>query len=373
MSKYNILFVDSDENVLKGIRRLMMDMSFEWNLHFVTTAEKAIEYIIKRRIDLVVTEINLYFQGMEFIEYLSRYYGEIIRVVFSGYSEKNIILKSVSLVHQIILKPKESSFLKDIIKKALNFNKVLSNSELSDMIIKTQKLPTLSSNYYEFLDEINKDNFSFNKLALIIKKDVALVTIITKLTNSSFWGHPSSISNELSTTLSFLGVEIIKSLFAYSTIISSKINKEFFSIDEFNEHSIMVATLGYQIAKLYFKDKDTLEKVFIVGVLHDIGKLLLSIQSDEIYNRYEHLHGEIGGYLLSLWGFDEQIIEGVLFHHNPSNLEFSQYISISTVVHIAENVINGSDSFDKSHLSRLLLCKDKDKWFEIFNELKNKK
>ncbi len=373
MSKYNILFVDSDENVLKGIRRLMMDMSFEWNLHFVTTAEKAIEYIIKRRIDLVVTEINLYFQGMEFIEYLSRYYGEIIRVVFSGYSEKNIILKSVSLVHQIILKPKESSFLKDIIKKALNFNKVLSNSELSDMIIKTQKLPTLSSNYYEFLDEINKDNFSFNKLALIIKKDVALVTIITKLTNSSFWGYPSSISNELSTTLSFLGVEIIKSLFAYSTIISSKINKEFFSIDEFNEHSIMVATLGYQIAKLYFKDKDTLEKVFIVGVLHDIGKLLLSIQSDEIYNRYEHLHGEIGGYLLSLWGFDEQIIEGVLFHHNPSNLEFSQYISISTVVHIAENVINGSDSFDKSHLSRLLLCKDKDKWFEIFNELKNKK
>ncbi|MBN2695320.1 HDOD domain-containing protein [bacterium] len=370
MAKYNILFIDTDENVLKGMRRLMMDMSFEWNLHFVTSAEKAMEYIIKRRIDLVVTEVNIYFQGMEFVEYLSRYYNGIIRVVFSGYSEKNMILKSVSLVHQIILRPKESTFLKDVIKKALNFNKILNQPELSELIVKTQKLPTLPSIYYEFVKEIEKEDFSFKNLADIISKDVALVTTITKLIKSSYWGYPSSISNNLASTLSYLGVEIIKALFAYSTILSTQNRVNSFSIDEFNEHSIMVATLSYQIGNIYFKEKDILEKIFIAGVLHDVGKLVLSIQSEEIYNQYKNLHAEIGAYLLSLWGFDEQVIEGILFHHIPSNLEFSPYISIATVIHISNTLVNETDKFDVTHLSRLLICKDKTVWIELLNSLK---
>ena len=101
------------------------------------------------------------------------------------------------------------------------------------------------------------------------------------------------------------------------------------------EHSVTVAAFAKKITETETTSKDLADKTFLSGFLHDIGKLLLfaSIQ-DKYTNTFElaqeqkiplyqaeqqninATHGDVGGYLLGLWGLPGVAVETAVFHHN---------------------------------------------------------
>ena len=134
----------------------------------------------------------------------------------------------------------------------------------------------------------------------------------------------------------------------------------------------------------------------LAGMMHDIGKLVFAacmpdeygsifteagMRSSTLCQREQELlgadHSRMGGYLLGIWGFADDIIEAVAFHHDPSNgfkaeanpfgvLEEQSVIHILTAVHVADALsqepADVAEALDKGYLERLNLMDSVAKW-----------
>jgi HD-like signal output (HDOD) protein len=101
-------------------------------------------------------------------------------------------------------------------------------------------------------------------------------------------------------------------------------------MDKLFHHGIATAHMTRAIAKrLNEKDRDT---IFILGLTHDIGKVLLlhamtlnlerkgkadQFNIDDILAVIQTVHAGFGGALFRRWGFDESLIKAVSTHEAP--------------------------------------------------------
>ena len=124
------------------------------------------------------------------------------------------------------------------------------------------------------------------------------------------------------------------------------------------DHSLLSAQCAMAVAKKSCSDKKSADDAFMGGMLHDIGKLILVANEPETFTsilalmasegitmleaerRLLHAtHGELGGYLLGLWGFSEPVIEACIFHFRPSETSCERFGSLASV-HVASAMVN---------------------------------
>jgi HD-like signal output (HDOD) protein len=82
-------------------------------------------------------------------------------------------------------------------------------------------------------------------------------------------------------------------------------------------------------------------------------------------------HGEVGAYLLGLWGLSFPIIEAVAFHHEPERVP-QMALDLVGTVHIADSLANevrggsGEDreSVNSAYLEELGVADNMDGWRE---------
>jgi putative nucleotidyltransferase with HDIG domain len=107
---------------------------------------------------------------------------------------------------------------------------------------------------------------------------------------------------------------------------------------------------------------------FTAGLLHDIGKLIISIYVQEVgayllekvseaklsYVELEekvigYNHATVGGFLARTWNLPEDLVEAITYHHAPSTAQF--HPELASVVHVANGLASilgvggGVDSF----------------------------
>ncbi len=127
------------------------------------------------------------------------------------------------------------------------------------------------------------------------------------------------------------------------------------SRNDFWLHGNSVGLAAHAIARLCGEDLPDL--FFVTGLLNHIGRLVIANHAPDmetkaisqaqssgrtIFETEEHLlgfnHSQVGGNLLLQWGFDEQLVQGVIHFRNPQNIRHpSQAIHI---LHISEIMAN---------------------------------
>lgn len=104
--------------------------------------------------------------------------------------------------------------------------------------------------------------------------------------------------------------------------------------DSFGEalvHGIVVSNLAYFVARELGLSETACLKMANAGMMHDIGKLRLrnyvyheksaTMDIDEL--RYMRLHPSLGYAILKDHGYDQEVVEAVLYHHE--NIDGSGY------------------------------------------------
>ena len=87
----NVLFLDDEELILEKIKRKLKKTDF--NLFFAHSGSEALKMIAEYEIAVLVIDLNISeFTGVEFIKVVSNKYPEISKIVFSIYTDLNIIL-----------------------------------------------------------------------------------------------------------------------------------------------------------------------------------------------------------------------------------------------------------------------------------------
>jgi DNA-binding NtrC family response regulator len=92
-SNKKVLFVDDEELVLEKIKTKLAGEDFE--VHFADSGQKALKVISEHRPAVVVIDLNMEeFSGIELIKIINQNYSDIIKIIFSVYTDSNIILKT---------------------------------------------------------------------------------------------------------------------------------------------------------------------------------------------------------------------------------------------------------------------------------------
>ncbi|GMT41943.1 MAG: two-component system response regulator [bacterium] len=337
MSK-RVLFVDDDPEVLSGLKRMLWEMEGGWDMVFAESGREALEILAKRPIDVVVSDMRMPgMDGAQLLAEVMNKYPNIVRIVLSGHSEREMILKSVGPTHQYLSKPCDQDTLIYTVERACDLRILLEDESLKSMVTQLDTLPSLPSLYTEIIAELRLDNCSMKKVGEIISKDVGMTAKILQLVNSAFFGLPQHISTpEQAVTL--LGLDTIRAL-----VMSVHIFTQFdrhrikrFPIDDISKHSLAIGVYAKEISRLERIDNKAVDDAFIAGLLHDVGAIVLAANLPEKYNEvldllekeslklheaeqmvFKATHSEVGAYLLGLWGLPDPIVEAVFFHHYP--------------------------------------------------------
>ncbi|MEO2046535.1 MAG: response regulator [Pirellulales bacterium] len=358
--KTRILFVDDQSNVLSGLRRMLRSLRNEWQMEFVESGKEALARMAESPFDVVISDMRM--PGMDgdqlFIEIKNRYPGTV-RIILSGQADHSNVLRTVTSAHQYLSKPCDTETLKATIARACSLRDMHNNELFMCLVSQVSTLPRLPHVYTQLLEELQSEDASLQKVAMLVSQDVGMTAKLMQMVNSSFFGIPRHIESP-SQAVALLGLNILKPL-----VLSAGIFPQFstdgvqeYSVVSLMEHSLAVSHLAQQIAKSHCDDYKLAEDALLAGLLHDVGQLLLLENLPEQYSEtmafaqensislydaeIECLgasHSSVGAYLLSLWGIADPIVEAVAYHHQPTDCPVKEFAPL-TAVHIANVLAN---------------------------------
>ncbi len=353
---WNIVFVDDDPGVLEGLQRMLRSMRREWRMHFFPCAAEALAFLESEPVDVVVSDMRMPgLDGAEFLAHVKRHYPDAIRIALSGYADQELVLRAVRSAHQYLAKPCSPETLKGAIERVKALQALLGEKSLRAVVSDLEALPSLPSLYQEIMKELESEGASLKRVGEIIAKDVGMTAKILQLVNSAFFGLSRHVSHPAQAAV-LLGLDTIRALVLSLHIFSQFEGKGFSEKDVSTlwEHSLVTAVYAKTIATSFGADRVVCEDAFMAGMLHDVGKLIFmqnlaektklamerSLQTGEPLWASEKAvigtsHGEVGAYLLGVWGLPESIVEALAFHHFPSRCPHRQFSAL-TAVHAAD-------------------------------------
>ena len=226
-------------------------------------------------------------------------------------------------------------------------------TDLRNRVEQLGDLPTLPHVVQRLATMISRPTVSAEEIGTIIEKDQVLAAKVLRLANSPFYGFPSRIGS-VSHAVIVLGFNVVKGLTLCASALT--IMKDA-GMDQLWRHSLGVAITANLLAtKLEIKNP---EELFVSGLLHDIGKVVLYVKWPDVGNSIKDAlktcsdrslfdveqeltglsHAEIGGYLAGAWHLPITLREPILYHHNP--IQAKDATLQTAIVHVADILVKG--------------------------------
>ena len=210
-------------------------------------------------------------------------------------------------------------------------------------------IPTIPSVLKQLSAIIEHPKISLNEISHFVSQDPALTTKILQMVNSALYGFPGRISS-VNHAVMLLGLNVVKGLLL-SVSVFEIMHKAMIGL---REHSIGVAVASKVLARK--KGLKEPEEVFVAGLLHDVGKVILTLVWPEEYertvkeaeasgiaifeaerSRFSETHAAVAGWLAEKWHFPRKLCECIANHHRP---QISSLAPLETaLVHAADVLV----------------------------------
>jgi len=213
-------------------------------------------------------------------------------------------------------------------------------------------LPEVAAQVNQMVEDPDCDVEALGK---VISKDPALTMRLLGIANSSYYGFSTEVC-DVGRAVALLGMKQLRDL-----VLSTAATRAFegipisvISVEDFWQHSFYCGLVSEALAEAAgFKHAS----LFVAGLLHDIGQLILfhrfpqqmndailmSIEGEEplaLSLAEKQLlgtdHTEVGAELARDWNLPAQLIDVIAFHHRPA--KSANYRSVVALVHIANAV-----------------------------------
>ena len=395
--KKRILFVDDEEFALRGLERLLRPMRDEWEMEFVDNGERALARMNEAPFDVIISDMRMpRMNGAELLNEVMKRHPKTVRLILSGYADRDLILRSVGSTHQFLAKPCDAKTLKMTIQRAAHLEESLRSETLRLLVNRCSQLPSVPALYSEIIEVLQDPSADVDTVGNIVVKDVAMTAKILKLVNSAFFGLGNEISSP-SEAVTYLGTDTIKSLIlvthAFSNADDIKLNG--FSINLLWEHSMETSNAAKAAAFCEGADRKLIDEAFVAGLLHDVGKLVFAMNMPQEYQQALDLarekkltiaaaerqvfgadHADVGGYLLGLWGLPVPVVEAIALHHRPDSTMLKSFSPL-TAVHAGNVIVSGKhlsvsdipiSQVDNGYLAELGLSGRMKVWTESWRE-----
>jgi putative nucleotidyltransferase with HDIG domain len=223
--------------------------------------------------------------------------------------------------------------------------------KMKQVVSQIQNLPTPPAVFGQINSVISDPDASAYDVACIISEDPALSAKILKLTNSTIYGIPRTVTN-VKQAVVILGLEVVKSLVISASVFemfskNDTLDEEY--LDYFWRHSLTVALMARIISRQErFSSYLNAEMAFSAGMLHDIGKLIIVAELRERHQNVMSLlagnsllsefdaekdvfgftHADIGAYLCARWNLPEPLCRAIARHHDEATVASDTWVAL---------------------------------------------
>jgi putative nucleotidyltransferase with HDIG domain len=216
---------------------------------------------------------------------------------------------------------------------------------VDEAIAKIEDIPTLPTVLGEILQITSSENSSVKDLSQIICSDQSMATKILKMANSSFYGFVQQIKS-IDRAIVILGFDEVRAIAVAMSVFDSIYLRKggvYYSRLRSWNHSLLCGFGTKVLAGLCKKGKDLESELFVGGLIHDIGKVLMDRYFPQSFAKVLELveetsmtmefaerevfgfdHARLAGRLLRKWKFPDQLIDMVQYHHHPDSARANQ-------------------------------------------------
>lgn len=238
-------------------------------------------------------------------------------------------------------------------------------------------LPDICVRIRKMLDDKNSD---IEDIADVVSLDPALTSRMLKLANSSLFRFPSQIDS-ISKAVSVIGGEALYNLVMAETASSAfeHFSTENIDLQRFWKQSIYASLVAKHLAKMVRLRGS--ERFFLLGLLHNLGEIVVASQSPELaakcenydvnilpWERQEKVLGftyaQLSSQVLSLWHLPEPLCYPVAQQHNQKlALEVKEiavmYIAVrAALVMVSVGLYSEEQLIDAKVLKKLSIDQD---------------
>jgi len=196
---------------------------------------------------------------------------------------------------------------------------------------------------------IDSETSGVESIAEVIALDPSLTAQLLRLVNSAFYGLPSKIET-ISRAITVIGVQELRSLILSASAVEvfNKVAPEAIDMNDFWFRSVYVGLAAKQLSG----DRRRAEMFFLMGLMHDVGKIVLFMKNDAIANQMlreavasgkslQQIEKETMGFTLSQvssallqnWGLAETLYEPISIMYE--NAQASPYFKDAAILRLA--------------------------------------
>jgi putative nucleotidyltransferase with HDIG domain len=212
----------------------------------------------------------------------------------------------------------------------------ISSMTLDDLVGKTSDLPSLPAAAMAVMRETESADGTAQSVAKQLMQDQALTARVLRLANSAFYGLSRQVV-DVPECVVVLGMRTIRNLSLVASTypwLTRPLRGYELGPDELWRHSLSVA-VGSQLVAQHVRTGKS-EVAFTCGLLHNIGKVLLSVwlegrlndlhkQADQEGMTLEEAerrflgydHAEAGAHLADRWNLPKPLVDAIRYHHTP--------------------------------------------------------
>ena len=259
------------------------------------------------------------------------------------------------------------------------------NQELESFIGNLKGLPTSPGVLVRLVTLFQKPDRDIDDVAKLIRQDPSLAAGVLRHANSASFGAEEPIG-DVHDAIAWVGFgqvyqAVMTKLAAQSLQLAKGTNG--IDADQLWQHSAIAAVCATAIAKQVHENESM---AFTAGLLHDIGKVVLSLADGATYKKllatagsggsllqeaetsfFGFGHAEVGACLLQRWGLPEEVCKPVLYHHracpDQSFERICAVVSLGNIMaHAAvETATDGHyDSLDAAYAMKILQLEKND-------------
>ncbi len=277
--KRSVLFVDDEPNILKSLQRLLRQEEME--VLCASTAEEALRILDTTPAQVVVTDQRMpAMSGVDLLSAVRERHPEIIRMLLTGFTEIKVAVEAINRgeIYRLITKPWNDDELRATIRQAF---------EQADLKDEIKRLNRVSREQNFKLQDMNRN----------------LEDKVRERTRQLAQKH-----QELRTAY-------VQTVGALAEAVDAK--------DAYTRgHSERVGVYASKIAREMGFTKEFIERVYIAGLLHDVGKIgirdAVITKPDKLTpEEYDEIrqHPAIGAKILEPVSFLADIAPCVRHHH----------------------------------------------------------
>jgi len=250
---------------------------------------------------------------------------------------------------------------------------VRDNKLLKDLTneVDNSQISSIKQTVIQLIRLINDPNSNANDLKHVIELDPPLSAKLLKLSHSAYYGYAKEIC-DIKEAIVCIGFDAIKELALNQKVFELFTKSESmygYSRIALWKHCIAVALCSKLIYRREFRERG--DTVYIAGLLHDIGIIVLDQFLSDDFRKILRLsrnrkrtmlrieeeilgfsHADIGREIAIKWGFSDELINAIAYHHTPEKAD-DKYIRSTATIFAADYACQRSKvGFDEYFFSR---------------------